>query len=146
MTRGITLGNMGFRRHRRIVVATFACALISACSASFQPKRFPTTALLYKASMGEFQKKHWENAVTGFERLTLDLSARDSLLPLSYLYLARAHEHMGDYLLAGQSFSRIAESPVKRTRRHLHQASQPSTEGESSTTIRPTSASVQASR
>ena len=60
--------------------------------------------------MGEYQKKHWENAVTGFERLTLDLSARDSLLPLSYLYLARAHERLGDYLLAGQSYGRIAES------------------------------------
>lgn len=108
--RGITLGNMGFRRYRISLVTTLACVLLSACAASFQPKRFPTTALLYKASIGEFQKKHWENAVTGFERLTLDLSARDSLLPLSYLYLARAHEHLGDYLLAGQSFGRIAES------------------------------------
>lgn len=108
-TRGITLVHMGFRR-RSILTAAIACAALSACTPSFQPRNFPTNGALFKASMAEYNKKHWENAVTGFERLTLDLSARDSLLPTSYLYLGRAHEHTNEFLLAAQAYSRIAES------------------------------------
>ena len=58
----------------------------------------------------EFQHKRWDNAVSGFEKLTTDLSARDSLLPRSYWYLASAHERLGEHLLAAQSFSRLVES------------------------------------
>ncbi|MFI5246142.1 MAG: outer membrane protein assembly factor BamD, partial [Gemmatimonadales bacterium] len=45
-----------------------------------------------------------------FERLTLDLSARDTLLPLAHWYLAHAHELKKEHLLAASSYARLAES------------------------------------
>ena len=84
--------------------------LASACKPSFQPRAFPSSVALYKASMAEYDAKRFDNAVTGFERLTLDLSARDTLLPLSHWYLAQSHEMKNEHLLAASSFARLAES------------------------------------
>jgi outer membrane protein assembly factor BamD (BamD/ComL family) len=81
-----------------------------ACHPAFQPRNYASSALLYKASIAEYKLKHWDNAVTGFERLTLDLSARDSLLPLSHWYLAHAHAMRNEHLLAATSYARLAES------------------------------------
>jgi outer membrane assembly lipoprotein YfiO len=83
---------------------------VAACRPDFQLKNLTTNDALYAASLDQFQHRHWDNAVTGFEKLTTDLSARDSLLPRSYWYLASAHEHQGEHLLAAQSFSRLVES------------------------------------
>ena len=83
---------------------------VAACRPEFQLKNLTTNEALYTASLNEFQHKRWDNAVSGFEKLTTDLSARDSLLPRSYWYLASAHERLGEHLLAAQSFSRLVES------------------------------------
>ncbi len=101
------------RRFSTIVrVAALAAVLVTAaaCRAGFQPRNFPSTAALYKASLAEYNKKSYDNAVTGFERLTLDLSARDTLLPLAHWYLAQSHEARKEHLLAASSFARLAES------------------------------------
>jgi outer membrane protein assembly factor BamD len=98
---------------RRWITATLifaAVGLTSACSRGFRVTKFPTTDGLYNASMAEYNKKKWDNAITGFERLTLDLSARDSLLPLSHWYLAWAHDNKGEHILAATTFARLAES------------------------------------
>ena len=89
-----------------------ACSLlaVAACRPEFQLKNLTTNEALYSASLNEYQHKRWDNAVSGFEKLTTDLSARDTLLPRSYWYLASAHEHIGEHLLAAQSFSRLVES------------------------------------
>lgn len=89
-----------------------ACSLlaVAACRPEFQLKNLTTNEALYTASLNEYEHKRWDNAVSGFEKLTTDLSARDSLLPRSYWYLASAHQHIGEYLLAAQSFSRLVES------------------------------------
>lgn len=60
--------------------------------------------------MSEFQRHHWDNAISGFEKLTSDLPPRDSLLPRSYWYLATSHARNGENLLAAQSYSRLVES------------------------------------
>jgi outer membrane protein assembly factor BamD len=60
--------------------------------------------------MAEYNKKKWDNAIAAFEKLTLDLSARDTLLPLSHWYLAWSHENRGEHILAATTFSRLAES------------------------------------
>ncbi len=60
--------------------------------------------------MEEFSRKRWDNAVTGFERLTLDLGSRDTLLSRAHWYLARTHDAKKEYLLAAQSYTRLAES------------------------------------
>lgn len=95
------------------IASTLAAGLLliaAACRADFQINKFPTHEELYRASLLQFQHHHWDNAIAGFEKLTLELPARDSLLPRSYWYLASAHEHNGEHLLAAQSYSRLVES------------------------------------
>ena len=94
----------------RAVVLTAVLVTAAACRAGFQPRNFPSTGALFKASLAEYNKKNFDNAVTGFERLTLDLSARDTLLPMAHWYLAQAHEARKEHLLAASSFARLAES------------------------------------
>jgi outer membrane protein assembly factor BamD len=94
----------------RAAALTASLFVALACHPGFQPRNFASSALLYRASLAEYELKHWDNAVAGFERLTLDLSARDSLLPLSHWYLAHAHAMRNEHLLAATSYSRLAES------------------------------------
>jgi outer membrane assembly lipoprotein YfiO len=92
------------------LAAALSLIAAAACRPEFQLKNLTTNEALYSASFKEYQHKHWDNAVSGFEKLTTDLPARDSLLPRSYWYLASAHEHNGENLLAAQSFNRLVES------------------------------------
>lgn len=92
------------------LAAAISMLAVWACHPDFQLKGFTTNEALYKASLAEYQRNHWDNAVTGFEKLTTDLPARDSLLPRSYWYLASSHEHQGEFLLAAQSYNRLVES------------------------------------
>jgi outer membrane assembly lipoprotein YfiO len=94
----------------RAAVLAAAFSVATACRPTFQPRGFPSSTALFKASMAEYDAKRYDNAVTGFERLTLDLSARDTLLPLSHWYLAHAHEMKNEHLLAASSYARLAES------------------------------------
>lgn len=89
-----------------------AAALVgaAACRPEFQLKKFTTNEALYTASLHQFERHKWDNAVSGFEKLTTELPPRDTLLSRSYWYLASAHEHLGEHLLAAQSFSRLVES------------------------------------
>ena len=84
--------------------------LLAACAPAFQLKNFPKSEDLFRASLREFQRGKWENAVTGFERLTNDLPARDALLPRAYFYLGSARQKNGEHLLAAQTFTRLAET------------------------------------
>jgi outer membrane assembly lipoprotein YfiO len=84
--------------------------IIAACHPEFSLKNFTSNEALYAASFKEFEHHKWDNAITGFEKLTTDLPPRDTLLPRSYWYLASAHQHAGEFLLAAQSYSRILES------------------------------------
>jgi outer membrane protein assembly factor BamD len=92
------------------LAAVVLLAVFAACRPEFQLKRFTTNEALYSASLHEYQRHHWDNAVSGFEKLTSDLPPRDTLLPRSYWYLAEAHEHMDEHLLAAQSFNRLVET------------------------------------
>jgi outer membrane assembly lipoprotein YfiO len=93
---------------RAVVLA--AVLVAAACRPGFQPRNYASSTLLFNASMAEYNKKNWDNAVTGFERLTLDLSARDTLLPLAHWWLAHAHGMRLENLLAASSYARLAES------------------------------------
>jgi len=94
----------------RLGLVVLSLATLSACSRGFRVNRFPTNESLYQAALGEFNKKKWDHAVTGFEKLTFDLPARDSLLPLAHWYLAKAHSGRREHLLAAQTYNRLAES------------------------------------
>src|ERR1051325_3782926 len=82
----------------------------AACRPEFQLKKFTTHEALYKASLAQFQKRKWDNAVAGFEKLVAELPARDTLVTRSYWYLATAHQHLGENLLASQSFMQLVQS------------------------------------
>jgi outer membrane protein assembly factor BamD len=95
---------------RRATAVVIAFLAIAACAPGFQTKKYHTNPDLFNASMAEYNKKKWDNAITGFERLTLDLSARDTLLPRAHWFLAKSHEARGEHLLAATSFMRLAET------------------------------------
>jgi outer membrane protein assembly factor BamD len=84
--------------------------VVGACSPAFKLSKFRTNDALYAAATREYKKKHWDNAIQAYERLTLDLPARDTLLPLSYWYLAMAHAQKGEHLLAAQGYSRLNQT------------------------------------
>ena len=84
--------------------------LMLACSSSFKLNRFPNNESLFSAGVREFQARRWDNAIQAFEKLTVDLSVRDTLLPHAHFYLAQAHDRRGEHLLAAQEFLRLAES------------------------------------
>lgn len=83
---------------------------VGACSPAFKVSRFRTNDALYAAAMRQFNARHWDNAVQAFERLTLELPARDSLLPRSYWYLATAHARKDEHLLAAQGYARLNQT------------------------------------
>lgn len=91
-------------------VAIAAAAALTACRGGFKISRFPSSEALYTAGVREYERKHWGNAVAAFEKLTTDLSPRDTLLPRSHWYLANAHARQREHLLAAQNFSRLFES------------------------------------
>jgi len=92
------------------LATTLIVVVVVACRPEFQLKKFTDNVALYTASSREFQRGKWDNAVAGFEKLTTELPARDTLLPRSFWYLASAHQRLKEYLLAAQSFNRIVET------------------------------------
>lgn len=82
----------------------------TACRSGFQLKRFTNHEALYRAAVREYEREHWENAIAAFEKLTLELPARDTLLPGAHYFLGRSHTKRGEHLLAAQSFVRVTES------------------------------------
>lgn len=92
-------------------LAVAAALLLAACARGFDVKRYQgNNERLYSASLAEFNKRKWDNAVAGFDKLTLELPARDTLLPRAYFYLGRAHAKQRDYILAAQAYTRLTES------------------------------------
>ena len=84
-----------------------------ACKPPFNPKDpilYPTPDKLYQAAMAEYKAGRYDNAAKAFEQLTLDLSARDPRLPLSYYYLAQSQTKNGEYLLAAGTYNRLIDA------------------------------------
>ncbi len=93
-----------------IPVVLAAVAALAGCRPAWSPTRFPTNEQLYHESLRQFRARHYDNAVAGFERLTVNLPARDTLFPLSLYYLGRAHQAKNEWLLAAQTYTRLAET------------------------------------
>ncbi len=98
-----------FRHRIPIIVVALALLLLPACASGFRPAQYPTLESLFEASLSELQRRRWDNAVSGFERLTFMLSARDPLLPRSQFHLGEAYAGRRDHLLAAQSYLRVPE-------------------------------------
>jgi len=101
--------NPVWRRVRPVVLVVIALGSVMACARGFQPRDFANPEALFRGAVQEFQQRKWSNAVAGFERLTLDLSSRDSLLVPTYYYLAQAHEKREEFLLAAQAYQRLSD-------------------------------------
>lgn len=97
-------------RTRSLVLLLAALAGLSACAPAFLPRKYPTNEKLFAASLDRLQRKKWDDAVAGFEKLTLDLGARDPMLPLAHWYLGQAHTGRAEHLLAAQEYTKIAET------------------------------------
>ncbi len=82
---------------------------LPACRPAFQLRRYTTDAALFQASLREYERRRWDTAILGFERLTTSLPARDTLLPRAFWYLAKSQQGRRDWLLAAQSFQRLVE-------------------------------------
>ena len=90
--------------YRRLFTA--GCLLTLGCG-GFRPGDFPDTRDLYRESLRRLEAGDGRSAIAGFERLTLELPARDTLLPRAHYYLGRAHAEEKEWLLAAQSFARL---------------------------------------
>lgn len=92
-----------------LLVTLSACGVFNRFQ-GFRPDEYTTNESLYRASLDQLERGKWGNAVAGFEKLTLELPARDTLLPRAYWYLAKAHAGNREHLLAAQGFIRLTES------------------------------------
>ena len=81
-----------------------------ACKPPFDPKIFTSSDKLYQAAMAEYKARRFDNAAKAFEKLTLDLPARDPRLPLSFYYLAQSQTQNGEHLLAAATYNRLIDA------------------------------------
>jgi outer membrane assembly lipoprotein YfiO len=95
---------------RKIPFAVLLASVGVACFGTFNVRDYTTSTALYEAGMVKYRKKKWSDAANAFERLTLDLPTRDSLLPLAHWYLGQARLKNNERLLAAQSFIRLSET------------------------------------
>ena len=98
---------------RSIAVALLACAA-AACH-HFSPRNYPAPEDLFRASMREFRAGRYDQAQAGFQALTFNVGARDTLYLLARFYLAESYFGQGDYPTAVREFRRVSdESPSFR--------------------------------
>ena len=90
---------------RRVLAA--GCLLTIGCN-GFKVSNYPDERDLYRESLRRLEAGDGRAAIAGFERLTLELPARDTLLPRSHYYLGRAHEREKEWLLAAQAYARLS--------------------------------------
>jgi outer membrane protein assembly factor BamD len=92
-------------------LTALGCALaMTACGPRWRAQAFPTHQELYQASLEELRRGKPRNAISGFERLTLELGLRDSLLPRSQYYLGVSRMRAKEWLLAADAFTRLVTS------------------------------------
>ena len=96
--------------NRKHAFAAVALVALTGCYRTFNLRQYPNIEALYAAGVQQLHTKKWDNAVLIFEKLTLELPARDTLLPASHFHLAEAYGQRREHLLAAQSYSRLAES------------------------------------
>src|SRR2546430_7574185 len=89
-----------------------------ACKPPFDAKIYTSSDKLLQVAMAEYKAGRYDNAAQGFEKLTLDLSARDPRLPLSYYYLAQSQTKNGEYLLAAGTYNRLIDAVAQDTLVH----------------------------
>src|SRR5688572_6459276 len=95
-------------KHAFVAISTLVA--LTACMRTFNLRQYQNNESLYVAGVQQLETKKWDNAVQIFEKLTLELPARDTLLPAAHFHLAEAYSARGEHLLSAQAYSRLAES------------------------------------
>ena len=81
----------------------------------FDPRAYPVPEDLFRASMNEFRAGRFDKAQIGFQALTFNVGARDTLSPLARFFLAETYFGQEDYPTAVREFRRVSdESPTFR--------------------------------
>jgi outer membrane protein assembly factor BamD len=96
--------------NRKSFVLALLLAAPLACKPAFDPKTYQNADKLYQVAMAEYKAGRYDNAEKAFEKLTLDLSARDPRLPLAYYYLAQSQTKKAEYLLAAGTYNRLIDA------------------------------------
>jgi outer membrane assembly lipoprotein YfiO len=91
------------------IIALAVTGVLLGCRPGFQARTYTTDEELYTATLEQLERGRWENAVSGFERLTSSLPPRDTLLPRSHWYLGKSYQGRREWLLAAQSFQRLVD-------------------------------------
>ncbi len=100
----------GPRAARRVAAVALAAGL-AACH-HFNPRSYTAPEDLFAGSMREFRAGRYDKAQQGFQALTFNVGARDTLYPLARFYLAASYFGQGDYITASREYRRVAdESP-----------------------------------
>jgi outer membrane assembly lipoprotein YfiO len=102
-------------RSRTGVALGCAVALLGAGCHHFDPRSYTSPEALYRASMRQFRTGHFDRAQAGFQALTFNVGARDTLYPLARYFLAESYFGQGDFLAAAREFRRVSdETPEYR--------------------------------
>lgn len=96
-------------RFKPLLLALLLAAPL-ACKPPFDPKIYQSADKLYQVAMAEYKAGRFDNAAKAFEKLTLDLPARDPRLPLAFYYLAQSQEKNGENLLAAGTYNRLIDA------------------------------------
>jgi outer membrane protein assembly factor BamD len=96
-------------KFRQFLLALLLAAPL-ACKPPFDPKIYPNADKLYQAAMAEYKAGRYDNAAKAFEKLTLDLPARDRRLPLAFYYLAQSQTKNGENLVAAATYNRLVDA------------------------------------
>lgn len=96
-------------RFRPILLALLLAAPL-ACKPPFDPKIYPNADKLYQVALAEYKAGRYDNAAKAFEKLTLDLPARDPRLPPAFFYLAQSQAKNGEQLLAAGTYNRLVDA------------------------------------
>ncbi|MGQ0764098.1 MAG: outer membrane protein assembly factor BamD [Gemmatimonadota bacterium] len=99
-----------YRQLRIFFMLVLLGAAGEGCSRGFRLSSYSGNEALFRAAKEQFDRRKWDNAVSAFEKLTFDLPARDTLLPLAHWYLARSYSGRSEHILAAQAYNRFSES------------------------------------
>jgi outer membrane assembly lipoprotein YfiO len=103
------------RKTARRAIAALGLAVLAGGCHKFNARSFPEPLDLFRAAMREFRAGRFEQAQTGFQALSFNVGARDSLYPLAHFYLAESYFGQEDYPTAAREFRRVSdENPTFR--------------------------------
>jgi len=89
--------------------AAAACLVVASACHHFNPRSFNGPEALFRGAMREFRAGRFQRALTGFQQLTGDLPARDTLVPQVRFFLAECQFGQRDFVTAAREFRRVAD-------------------------------------